>query len=372
MQRYLFLLIPAAILLRFYLSTLGHNYDMESFERVAWAGWRGESVYAATDRYNYAPLWFFALTGLKHLQIFFVGIENSFGAADFHSWVTSLVIFGELFLFFGLRKCLNEWRTPLVAVFFSPVAILLTGYHSQFDVWALAFGAWAWHFAVQRGQWTWGAVLMGLSLAVKHWLIFLPALLVFAPNLHWRERIGFSAVSYGLFLASFLPFVFDAPSRAGILRNVFGYSSADGIALLPYMLRFAHLGGEFFKLLHPFLVAFSVVWAMRKISLHGALGVYVLIFVAAAPAMATQYLYAPAAMLFFLGFRGWAWAFSLWGAAFLALRSPTNIGAWAGVQEFYAEWARPAIFWDAFLSVYALQAALFVSLAAYFLQKRTA
>ncbi len=368
MQRYLFLLIPAAILLRFYLSTLGHNYDMESFERVAWAGWRGESVYAATDRYNYAPFWFWALTGLKYLQIFFVGEANSLGAANFHLWVTGLVVVGELFMCWVLRLYAHSWKIPLAALVFSPLCLLLTGYHSQFDVWALALGAWGWQMGVLQGRWIGAGVLVGLSLCVKHWLFFLPPLLLLLPALSWRERFGFIGLAYGLFLLSFSPFLGEEMSRAGILRNVFGYSSAEGIALLPFLLHFLGLGATFFKLLHAGLVLGVCVLQLRKVNAQGLIWVYLLVFVAASPAMATQYLYAPALGLFMLGFWRLGWAFSLLSAAFLLLRSPTNIGEWAIMQSFYAEYMRPPFLWNAVLSVYALQGFIFAALIAYFLR----
>jgi hypothetical protein len=43
---------------RFFFTTFGHNYDLDSDTIVAEIVDQGGNVYADTPRYNYAPVWF--------------------------------------------------------------------------------------------------------------------------------------------------------------------------------------------------------------------------------------------------------------------------------------------------------------------------
>src|SRR5258708_36698521 len=74
------ILLLSGIALRVYIATFGHNSDLESYEIVADLVARGKSVYANTTRYNYGPIWFCFLWGLKSIQI---GLGWT-GAESFH------------------------------------------------------------------------------------------------------------------------------------------------------------------------------------------------------------------------------------------------------------------------------------------------
>ena len=60
--------MAVAVLARVGLSQVGLNFDFESYEIVADIVRQGKTVYAETGRYNYGPLWFYVLAGLKALS----------------------------------------------------------------------------------------------------------------------------------------------------------------------------------------------------------------------------------------------------------------------------------------------------------------
>jgi len=355
----IFIVVLVFFGLRSYFASLGYNYDMQSFERVAEIGMRGESVYTETNRYNYAPLWFYTLTALKYVQTFFCGASTD--VQSFHYWVAAYVSLGDLLL----AICLVQWSGRIGAFIFmlaNPLSILLSGYHSAFDTWAILWGFLAWRVWVGDGfgarKYILAGFLLGISLATKHILLFLPIWLLFVPSVSWRAKVEFCGLSYGVLGLSFLPFLFDADNRAGIAAQVLGYNSADGIAFLPYLLKkilptiLSALILPHFK--YIFVSMLLVLgWLLRRREKELFFW-YILAFVALSSAMATQYLIIPLLGLWALAGHRVASFYSIWAALFLVLRSPTNLGGLPFFRDFYAEYCRPAWLFEPIFSLYAL------------------
>lgn len=375
----LFAGIIFAFALRLYLAGLGYNYDIESFERVAKIVVSGQSVYAETARYNYGILWAYQLAALSYLQNYLnPATDTAANIQAFHLWVAAYVSLAELLLAFGIARYSNpkSWKLVLMAWLFNPLSCLLLGYHSAFDIWAIL---WA-YLALQqlrqsvaqdkseRKQQVFAAVLMAISLSTKHIFIFFPLWIsfyaLFAKRRDYFLSLAFPLISYGVFFLLFLPFSFDEASRIGIIKHVFSYASADGIAFWPYVLRaLSPDAAAFFSSYWKYFFILSLVFVgflLRKTkSVEVLFSIYLLAFVAFSSAMATQYLYIPLLGIYFLLPRQYFWLYSFWAATFLLLRSPTNLGGLDFWADFYASYARPQAFFDAFLSLYALQIALF-------------
>ena len=60
----------ASVALKLVLASRWSDYDVRSYEIVASLVLHGKSVYAHTERYNYAPPWAFFLAGLKQISTF--------------------------------------------------------------------------------------------------------------------------------------------------------------------------------------------------------------------------------------------------------------------------------------------------------------
>jgi hypothetical protein len=215
----------------------------------------------------------------------------------------------------------------------SPVVALLTGYHSQFENLALLPGLAAW-LLIRRGpvppaRSVVSALLLGLSLTVKHVLFLFPAWVLFWPRLGTvRKRLIYVAFAYSVFGLSFLPWWADPASRAGILRNVFSYRSYSRLSLLQLITAehsFSEGPSAFSSILTPLwivtLVAIGLALRRRDEELFP---MYLLAMFALSPALMDQYLAVPmlACAIFW---RNWAaWAFA--GAATAALLgSPCNV-----------------------------------------------
>lgn len=372
----LFAGIILAFALRLYLAGLGYNYDVESFERVAQIVVSGQSVYAETARYNYGILWAYQLAALSYLQNYLnPAADLAANIQAFHLWVAAYVSMGELLLALAIARYAGA-KWGILAWLFNPLSCLLLGFHSAFDVWAIL---WAYLALEQlkesiaqdknsRQKQIFAAVLMAISLSTKHIFIFFPLWISFyALFTVWRDyflAVAFPLLSYGLFFLLFLPFSFDEASRMGIIKNVFAYASADGIAFWPYILRtLSPDAAAFFAPYWKYFFILSLVligFLLRKTkSAEVLFSIYLLAFVAFSSAMATQYLYIPLLGIWHLLPRRYFWLYSFWAAAFLLLRSPTNLGGLSFWVDFYANYLRPQVFFDAFLSLYALQIALF-------------
>ena len=325
----------ASIALKLLLAAQGHNYDLVSYGIVASLVQAGQNVYAHTTRYNYAPLWACFLAGLKQVSdgLPFTGPER------FHLTVAGFLAVTEV----AIAAILASAYSYGAGMFFlcSPVIVLLTGYHSQFDGLALLFGLVSW-LLIRRGPVTpariaLAGLLGGISLGLKQLLFLFPIWVLFWPGLgRVRRRLGYTAIVYGCFALSFLPWATDPLSRAGIVQNVFRYRSdflRSAIHLLvPGRLLAPTSGSESTVLMLVWVGA--LIWAGLVVARRGKdelLPMYLLMMFGCSPALVDQYLAVPMLACAIL-FTSWPVA-ALTGTATLALltspgnflRVPTNI-----------------------------------------------
>ncbi|MFN7986836.1 MAG: hypothetical protein U0529_05135 [Thermoanaerobaculia bacterium] len=310
--------------LRLGLATLGHNYDVASYEIVAKVVASGGNVYAETTRYNYGPVWFRVVGGLWGAASLFGGARE----AAFRLGLALLLSAVDVALASRLRRRFGD-RAALFLLF-SPVSLLVTGYHRQFDNLALLLGFLGAERLEERreGRLTRRDVaawlLLGASLATKH-ILFLFPLWAAAGQRGIARRVGSAIVPPALFALSFLPWV--AGGGAGIVSNVLTYTSTHNAPLYRTLLPGAALEavppeGVWLTLL------LSLGWLLRKGGAVEGLLVYTVAFVGAAPAMTNQYLAIPLAAIA-------AWprapfaAYTLAATAFLVL-DQDGLALWPG------------------------------------------
>ena len=302
MNRSRFLLLFALILaLRIAIAAqFRGNFDTQSFLIVVQAVESGQNVYAATDRYNYSPLWAFIVTGAWKIAapsagsfVLLLGLLQI--AADAAS--TALLVGiarGRLALGAeGARRC--------GLLFFSnPVSVLISCAHGQFDGLSILFLLAAIFLASQtasRARKASIAGMLALSLLVKHVTLFHP--LLFSRR---RERGGLPdalvLVPYLVFAGSFLPYL----SAAGpILRNVVLYpgrlssGSLQKAGGLQAFLEF----GAFVPLGFSVAMLLAVAWVLhqiRHLELARSCLVLFLALMTFSPSYAVQYLVWPLAL----------------------------------------------------------------------------
>lgn len=274
------------------------NYDSQSFVYAADAAARGANVYAATNRYNYSPLWAYVLGVLwfvagrsTSLFVLFVGLLQV--AIDVLSTFLVLRIAER-----RLRHSSAEARRAALLFFSNPISVVVSGAQGQFDgasvlcLLGALYAATARDSGVKRGR---VVGLLALANLVKHWTAF-------HPLLFWRRvrQGGLSdvqlAIPYFVFFASFLPFL---AARDGIVRNVFLYSAGmeRGVGRPGGLPHFLTQGGSSPIFLTAFGLSISwIVWTTRKTDLFRAslaLSLGLLVFL---PSYAPQYLVWPVAL----------------------------------------------------------------------------
>ncbi len=207
---------------RVLLSNLGHNYDFESWDMVANFMKEGKNVYASTHRYNYSPCWMWILYALK--MVF---------TSHFR---TALAVFISLFdVVIAVLLFRNKKVTAAYLLLLSPISIIISGYHNQFDNIAILVALAAALYIERRPAYNavikgWGlttsqtlavAVLLGLSLLIKHVLIFFPIWLLLHKRLTLAQKAMLVGIPYALFAVSFLPYL--PAGKEGIIANVLLY-----------------------------------------------------------------------------------------------------------------------------------------------------
>lgn len=268
-RKNLFLLaaIIASIVVKLSLASLGHNWDVGSWYVVSDLVLQGKSVYAHTFRYNYGPIWAAILGGIRGLCKW-LDFDSGEG---FHILIAGFLAGIDALISIALSSAYSY--EAALAFLLIPVGWLTSGYHSQLDNVAVFVGLLAW-LLIRRGATTrrrlvFSAVLMGLSLSVKHLAIFFPIWLLFRKEwMSLRYRILYAVIAYSVFLATFLPWLGDPASRAGILGNVFRYSSNYGFSLtgLLVSLPFTSVNSfdRFFAWV-PAIPAFKALWAAMMV-----------------------------------------------------------------------------------------------------------
>ena len=327
---------------RLALASVGHNYDLDSYEIVAGLVTRGESVYANTERYNYGPIWFCLLGLFKQIQ-WMLGLE---GPEALHLVVATFLSLVDV----AIATVLG-WRYGLasaVVFLLSPIGLLITGFHSQFDNFAVLVGLSAWLLVADEASRARtrnvlaSAALLGLSLSLKHILLLLPIWLLMWPRLGpLRVRVLYCAIAYGVFGLGFVPWLLDDASRAGILANVVNYTSKRSGFLTLMVERFWIFEFIPWERLKWFWLGSLLVvgWFVVRRWEREAFFLYLIAFTGLAPAFADQYLAIPlVACAFYLPSR-LLWCYQATGALVLSFSVDSFNGLaaraliWANVKN---------------------------------------
>jgi hypothetical protein len=276
------------------------NFDTQSFLIVVQAVQSGQNVYAATDRYNYSPLWSYVVTGLWRLATPNVGVfVLLLGLLQIAADSASTLLLIRI----GRRRLSlspEEARRRSLLFFSNPVSVLVSCAHGQFDGLAILFllaalVAAASPESLRRAPRV--AALLSLSLLVKHVALFHP--LLFSRR---RERgvlsDGWTLAPYAVLAGAFLPY---AAAFGFVAKNILVYGARASQTYLqkpgglPSLIDASRLGRWTFSVA---LLA-AVVWILREtrhLELSRACLVVFLAQLTFSPAYAVQYLVWPVAL----------------------------------------------------------------------------
>lgn len=189
-----FLLLAAAlgIMLRFIIICIGNNFDFESYIIVGDIVKKGGNVYAQTSRYNYGPL-FFLIQGILY-SVSSVFADDARRILCYRLLMVSFLTAADLGLMFYVKNKTNHiWA----AVFFlNPISIIITGYHNQFDNWAVLLAVIGTEYLLSgtRNKEGWnkcdilGICFLSLSMIMKHILYAFPIWLLFSKKIEWKKK----------------------------------------------------------------------------------------------------------------------------------------------------------------------------------------
>lgn len=280
-----YLLLALGVCLRILAATRGHNYDFDSYLIVIQIMDAGGNVYAETSRYNYGPIWF----NILHF-LYIISAKNTLIFRYILAFFLSAVDLGIFFILF--KKFSFK---PAAYFFLSPVSIIITGFHNQFDNLAVLTALIAvdlmgdkFKERLNKHQIA-GLFLLGISLTTKH-LFFIFPLWLAAKHRSFSQKIIILLVPTCVFILSFLPYWNEG--KEGIIHNVFLYNSYNN---------------EFFYnlIISDFLkqsISSKVVWLLiliagayiyKQESLVKTLLYYTGVLVGVSPSISNQYLAIP-------------------------------------------------------------------------------
>ena len=328
--------ILVSISIKLYCSTLGYNYDLELYKLYGNIILNGENIYTQTNLFNNGPISAYLCAGVVWLQHLLGNDDIQF----FHLiWVLFLSLIDVLI-------ALTLYRTfkPLVGILFliNPVSILITGYHSHIDNLAILLGFWSWLLLVSsknsNSKIIISAVFLGFSLVVKHLMIFFPLWIFFwNEKFSLKERIFYLIISYGIFILSFLPFIFDNGAYNSILNNVIGYSSQQGSSVMAHLINLiipveainnALSWIPFFPGIRLFFFLIMLIggYIVIKTKQEYAFYLYLIFLVSASTQIANQYLEIPIISCAVFYKKWELWLYSLSAGFFLLFISDYNVG----------------------------------------------
>lgn len=305
-------LVLLGIVIRLLSASVGDNFDMESWWIASEAFHSGEAIYTATHRYNYGPIWFWIIGGLRELS----ALTGPDSVHRLHLFLTGFLSLIDL----ALASIIYRLVSPAMALtfFLNPISLATTGYHIQFDNFAILIGLLAWlsftRPSMSRYHLLGVGILFGLSLSIKHVFSLFLCWLPFLTGVRsLKERILFSGAAFAVFLLSFTPWINDASAWQGIQANVFGYLSTEGHSLTSNLASLRP--GLEPRPLFITLIALTGALLLRFQALHtSAPYLYLIVLTALSSGMARNYLAVPLVGIFLL-------PRTLWFAAYFGVAS---------------------------------------------------
>ena len=305
-KKYLWLAaVFVGTLARIVIARLGHNEDFYNWTWNATVLRDGGSVYSGDVPYGYGPFWMFVLRFADLIQNLFPDNRKVFRLA-----IILILTITDLLIATIIAHKFSHYAALLF--FLNPVSIIITGYHNQFDNIAILIALVAVIYfnseqseSKSRNLYL-GLALIGLSLAVKQILLFVPVWLFFR-NGTFKQRITRGAVPYVVYIACFIPWatsiarieiIFEEVflqrrGRPGVIRNLGGATYVEPT----FDLNYGRMG-FYLSYLIWVIGIFAFGWIMRNRSLIHSLIVYLLLMVGLAPAYSQQQLILPLIALF--------------------------------------------------------------------------
>lgn len=296
----IFITIIVGVILRFFISLHGYNYDFLSWVIVGDIVSHGGNVFYLTSRYNYAPLASLAFGASYWFSGFFHNPN-----LVYRFLLISYLTLADLGISYYVAKKNNVFWGLMF--FLNPVSIVLTGFHNQFDNVAVLFALIGVEFimrALQKDKDNlckydfWAILFLTLSLLTKHLIIFFMLWILINKTIGFKRKLCYTLIPINLFFISFIPYL--SLGLNDIITNVFFYRSANNMPLFWGIENIVPFLSEDFILIFISLIIISA-YIFWKQPIDRSLLIYLICLVCFSSAITPQYLAIPLVSLFLLG-----------------------------------------------------------------------
>lgn len=217
------LAVSALLHIQFILTTAGAPFDMASYRIQAETVFRHENIYAVTtDRYPYAPVWIWIIA-----LVYWIAQTLHLNFEQLSKVPASLADLGiaVLLLRYSVRRFGWCWLAlvPMTLYALNPVAPLIGAGQGQFDALVLLFVLLATYLRGprQNQHLVWGALALGVAIALKGYPVLALPYFVFSAPRGARIRTGIWALVPLVFSIVFYCLLFGFSSR--MLTSVVNY-----------------------------------------------------------------------------------------------------------------------------------------------------
>ena len=282
------------IILRVWISQFGSNFDFTAWQNNLDIFKEGKSIWHE-GLYAYGSPWIYTLYILDSISIPFLESNSFIQNIPGTFYRFKIVIFlsiVDVSIFYLLYK--NYSLKIGLLYLINPISIILTGHHNAFNNYAILFGFLA---ILNYGDLNsreisckkiFSICLFGLSISIKHILIFFPIWWAFKEK-KFMNKILIISISYITFIVLFFPFYEDFQK---IIYNILYLGRHETGPFWKMFLPDILSGYLNFFTLASLLLIFLGFFLVNK-KLKDSFYLYLIATTAFAPQMYTQYLIIP-------------------------------------------------------------------------------
>ena len=290
--------------LRIWISQFGSNQDFASWQGHLEIFKANKSIYETG--YAYSSPWLHTLYLLDSIS--FPLLENSTFVQKINGsfYRIKIVIFLSLIDFFIFFLLLKNYSLKIGLLFFlNPISIIITGYHNQFTNFALLFGFLSvllYEKNNLNSKIILPLIVMGLSISIKHVLIFFPIWWAFKEK-KLLNKFLVLFIPYSIFIISFLPLYYPGDLEHIINGLCCFGKRVDGPFWGMFGSKFIHMYLDLQTLFSLALISLSFLFINKN--LKDSFYLYLMAVVIFSSMMYTQYLVIPLIALAIF----WNWKF---------------------------------------------------------------
>ena len=301
------LFVFVGFFLRVWICQFGSNMDFALWQANLDLFKEGKSIYEFGN-YTYATPWIYTLYILDTLS--FPALENTKFVQNIPGefYRIKIVIFLSFIDFLIFLLLFRNYSLKIGLLFFlNPISIIITGHHNQFSQYAILFGFLSILLYENKNinkRILISSLLLGISLAVKHILIFFPLWWAFKEK-KIINKIIVIVVPYSIFILSFFPFLINEFQY--VYENVLiNWKREDGPFWGMFGPKIIHMYFSLQTLFSLLLVILGFLFVEKK--LKESFYFYLMAVVIFSSMMYTQYLVIPLIALAVY----WNWKFLLY------------------------------------------------------------